>query len=58
MLLQVLLRGSLTAGAGISGLTFDATNGSTGTGWNQGAVGPTDFYQVTLTVACWFFFYN
>jgi len=41
---------SLVAGTGISGLTFNATNGATGTGWNQGALGALDYYQVTLTV--------
>ena len=48
--------GSLTAGTGISGLTFDAANGATGTGWNQGAIGPTDYYQVTLTAISGFNF--
>ena len=40
---------ALTIGSGISNLTFSTTKGATAEGWNTGALGSSDYYQVTLT---------
>ena len=43
--------GNLTVGSTITGLTFDSTDGATAIGWNQGAVGANDYYEVKLTAS-------
>ena len=44
----------LGVGSTISGLIFDPTDGATASGWNQGALGPNDYYEVTLTIVSGF----